>query len=69
MRFRPSWASRRVYNSRVEPPILPTPQTNSNRKHRYAIYAAESTGLLILAVLLLVFTVIRYWRHIPWGAR
>jgi hypothetical protein len=60
---------RRVYNSGVEPPMLPTSQTDDHRKHRQAIYAAESTGLLILAVLLLVFTIIHYWRDIPWAAR
>ena len=36
---------------------------------RHSIYAAEATGLLIMAILLLVLTVIRYWRDIPWSAR
>jgi hypothetical protein len=53
----------------VESPILPKPHAADRHQHRRAIYAAESTGLLILAVLLLVFTVIRYWRDIPWSAR
>lgn len=33
------------------------------------IYALETTGLLIIALLVLVMTVIRYWHHIVWSAR
>ena len=33
------------------------------------IYALETTGLLIIALLVLVMTVIRYWNHIVWSAR
>lgn len=55
------------YNSGVVSPI-PKPQSD-DRQHRRSIYAAESTGLLILALLLFVFIVIRYWRDIPWSAR
>jgi hypothetical protein len=60
---------RKVYNNGVESPILPKPPADKSHRHRNSIYAAESTGLIILAVLLLIFTVIRYWRNIPWGAR
>ena len=49
------------------------PQDHEDRdnqhQHRHSIYAAEATGLLLMAVLLLVLTLIRYWRDIPWGAR
>jgi len=62
-------ASRKRYNSGVEFPIQPEPHAADRHQHRRAIYAAESTGLLILALLLLVFTVVRYWRDIPWSAR
>jgi hypothetical protein len=44
------------------------PQDNQHQ-HRHSIYAAEATGLLLMAVLLLILTVIRYWRYIPWSAR
>jgi hypothetical protein len=37
--------------------------------HRHAAYAAEATGLLVMAIVLLILTVIRYWRDIPWTAR
>lgn len=29
----------------------------------------EATGLLIIAVLILILTLIRYWHNIPWSAR
>ncbi len=38
-------------------------------QHHHSIYAAEATGLLLMAVLLLILTIIRYWRDIPWSAR
>jgi hypothetical protein len=42
---------------------------DNKHQHRHATYAAEATGLLLMAVLLLVLTIIRCWRYIPWGAR
>lgn len=55
-------------------PVPPKPAADGERpdhkhRHHHAIYAAEATGLLLMAVLLLVLTIIRYWRYIPWGAR
>jgi hypothetical protein len=49
----------------------PAPKSAADNKHqhRHSIYAAEATGLLVIAVLLLVLTIIRYWRYIPWSAR
>jgi hypothetical protein len=45
-------------------------QNGSGHKHRrHAIYAAETTGLLLIAFLLLVVTVIRYWHAIHWSLR
>jgi hypothetical protein len=39
-------------------------------KHsRHAAYAAETSGLLLIALLLLVLTVIRYWHAIHWSLR
>jgi hypothetical protein len=42
---------------------------DNKHRHHHAIYAAEATGLLLMAVLLLILTVIGYWRYIPWSAR
>jgi hypothetical protein len=33
------------------------------------IYTVETTGLLVIAILILILTIIRYWHHIPWSAR
>jgi hypothetical protein len=33
------------------------------------IYTLEATGLIVIALLILVLTLIRYWHHIPWSAR
>ncbi len=60
---------RKGYNSRVNSPAPPKPAADSKHQHRHSIYAAEATGLLVMAVLLLVLTIIRYWRYIPWSAR
>ena len=40
---------------------------HDQHEDRHSIYAAEATGLLLMAVLLL--TLVRYWRDIPWSAR
>jgi hypothetical protein len=62
------------YNIRVSTPVPPklAPEgkhPDNRHQHHHATYAAEATGLLLMAVLLLILTIIRYWRYIPWGAR
>jgi uncharacterized membrane protein len=45
-------------------------QNDSNRKHRrHSIYATETSGLLLIAFLLLVLTLVRYWHAIQWSMR
>ncbi|MBZ5613713.1 MAG: hypothetical protein LAO23_06865 [Acidobacteriia bacterium] len=71
---RPTTNDRKGYNSRVNAPVSPKPVADSEHQknrhqHRHSIYAAEATGLLLMAVLLLILTLIRYWRYIPWSAR
>lgn len=39
------------------------------RKHRHAIYATETSGLLFVALLLLVLILVRYWHAIHWSVR
>jgi hypothetical protein len=53
----------------VNSPAPPKPTSDNKHQHRHSIYAAEATGLLVMAVLLLVLTIVRYWRYIPWSAR
>ena len=57
------------YNTCVNSPAPPKPASDHKDQHRHSIYAAEATGLLVIAVVLLVLTIIRYWRYIPWSAR
>ena len=46
------------------------PQHDHSHKHqRHAIYATETTGLLLIAFLLLILTVLRYWHDIHWSVR
>lgn len=33
------------------------------------VYTLETTGLLVIAALILILTLIRYWHHIPWSSR
>jgi len=35
---------------------------------KHHIYETEATGLLLIAVLLMILTVIRYWQYIAWSA-
>jgi hypothetical protein len=45
-------------------------QPDDARKHqRHAAYAAETSGLLLIALLLLILTLIRYWHAIHWSLR
>ena len=45
-------------------------QNDPARKHpRHAVYATETSGLLLIGVLLLVLTLIRYWHAIHWSVR
>jgi hypothetical protein len=45
-------------------------QNDPTRKHqRHAIYATETSGLLLVAVLLLVLILVRYWHAIHWSVR
>jgi len=36
---------------------------------KLSIHHLEATGILVIAILLLILTLIRYWRYIPWSAR
>jgi len=58
---------RRRYNTAVL--TIKSGQDAAARHHRHAVYASETTGLLLVAVVLLVLTLIRYGHQIPWSLR
>jgi len=41
----------------------------SDKPQQHAVYASEAAGLLLIALVLLVLTLIRYWRVIHWSWR
>jgi hypothetical protein len=46
------------------------PQHPSAGHHRTPqIYTLEATGLLLIATLILILTLVRYWHHFAWGVR
>jgi hypothetical protein len=46
------------------------PEHFSSEHHRTPqIYTLEATGLLVIAALILILTLVRYWHHIAWSAR
>jgi hypothetical protein len=48
----------------------PHSQDESNHKHhRHAVYASETVGLLVIAFVLLILTLVRYWQNIHWSWR
>jgi hypothetical protein len=54
----------RRYNS-----CVPDPDDSAHKHHRHAVYASETTGLLLIAFLLLILTLVRYWQEIHWNLR
>ena len=44
-------------------------QDESHKHHRHAVYASETTGLLLIAFVLLILTLVRYWHEIHWSLR
>jgi hypothetical protein len=60
-RLRPAY---NVFVVRVQP------QNDSpHKRQRHTIYATETSGLLLIAFLVLVLTLIRYWHVIHWSWR
>lgn len=53
------------YNIGVPDPKSP----DASRHRRHAVYASETTGLLLIALVLLVLTLVRYWHDIHWSLR
>jgi hypothetical protein len=61
----------KTQHQRYNTPV-PAPERNdesSQEHHRHRVYASETTGLLLIAFLLLVLTLIRFWHDIHWSLR
>ena len=38
-----------------------------HKHHRHAVYASEAMGLLLIAFVLLIMTIVRYWQAMHWS--
>src|ERR1700679_2693443 len=59
--------SSRTYN--IDVANSPSSNQADHKHRRHAAYATETAGLLLIAFLLLVLSVIRYWHAIHWSLR
>jgi hypothetical protein len=50
-------------------PSLKPRDDSSDRPPRHAVYASETMGLVLIACVLLVLTLVRYWHNIHWNWR
>lgn len=58
------------YNMRVSSAPRPQPEKKPAEHHPIPeVYTLETTGLLVIAGLILILTLIRYWHSISWSAR
>jgi hypothetical protein len=48
---------------------LEQPDDSPRKRDPRGVYASETTGLLVIAVLLLAVILIRYWHYIHWSLR
>jgi hypothetical protein len=51
------------------PTTDPEPDSERQHHHRHAVYASETTGLLLIAGVLLILTLVRFWHEIHWSLR
>ncbi len=49
--------------------LVPDAQRQNDKHRRHAVYATETTGLVLIALLLLILTLVRYWHAIHWSLR
>jgi len=62
-------ASRRYNVTVPATPPKPEPTDSPQRRSTLPIHRLEATGIVVIAILLLILTLVRYWRYISWGAR
>jgi len=54
------------YNSGVQPSDHESDASHKHH-HRHAVYASETMGLLLIAFILLILTIVRYWQAVHWS--
>ncbi len=59
----------RVPSPEIHGPSAEAEREVSHKNHRHAVYASETAGLLLIALVLLVLTLVRYWHEIHWSLR
>jgi hypothetical protein len=47
----------------------PKPVPQSSQHPRKPVYPREITGLVLIGILILILTIIRYWSNISWNLR
>lgn len=50
-------------------PLQASKNAAQTRHQRHAVYASEAIGLLVIALVLLALTIVRYWHDIHWSLR
>lgn len=50
-------------------PTQPQEDHPEQRHQHHAVYASETADLLLIAIVLLVLTLVRYWHEIHWSLR
>jgi hypothetical protein len=50
-------------------PVQASKEDAAARHQRHAVYASEAIGLLVIALVLLTLTLVRYWHDIHWSLR
>jgi len=55
--------------SAMAAPAPAKPEVEDKHPRRHSLYAAEACGLMVIAVLLLILSIVRYWQYINWSAR
>jgi len=64
-----------AYNCCVDKPAIPDPPARADAApsrpgaDRWRAWRAESIGLIVIVLAILLYTVLRYGAHISWSAR
>lgn len=60
---------RTVQQKTVQEKTAQPKNDSGHKQRRHAVYATETSGLLLVALFLLVLILVRYWHAIHWSLR